>query len=142
MKVVLLPCKLREDHLVPVKGAASKTYPWEEFRDLLQSHLPAKERRGVGAQERLRILGRVQAQGYVGRVRSREDPKVLNLFFISNQDHSGSLSSMLDRDPDFLGRVVDAYLVEQVILDHVVRFEAFDKEPFEVAGRAGSALSG
>lgn len=141
MKVVLLPCKLREDRLVPVKGAEPKLYEWAEFRALLQDHLPVREHRGPDAQERLRLLSRVVSQGYVGRVRDAKEPARVNLFLLSNQDHSGDLGGMIQRDPDFATRVVDAYRVEEVILDHVVRYEASsEKEPLQLAGRAASAL--
>ena len=103
----LLPCKIREDQLVPVKGAEPVVMTWTE---LLSQVAPG----GHAEAQKLKAL---QVQSYIGLSKKTKEPSsVPGTWVLLNPDRSGNIGWILKKDPTFEKRLVVAYRVEKTSL--------------------------
>jgi len=102
-KIVMLPCRLREDRLVPEKG--SEAVSFTELEVLSRFRLDGRK---SADQNILRML--VPAS-YIGLVSSRKTGEPVR-FYVRNNDLYGDISWVLKGDPSFPGRLLEVWLVE------------------------------
>jgi hypothetical protein len=101
-RFVLQPCKLRENRIVPVKGAECEEFTWGE---LVAKLAPTAT---VSA---LRTLYYVQNGAFLGLLKHPKDAsKEVNFCFVA-QDRTGAVTEILRRDPSFGRRLVTVYQV-------------------------------
>ncbi len=101
-RFVLQPCKLREDRLVPVKGADTEEVTW---RELVVKLAPSADIKA------LRTLYYIQQGAYIGLLQHPNNPnKEVNFCFVA-QDRSGLVTEIIRRDPSFAKRLTTVYLV-------------------------------
>ena len=101
-RFVLMPCKLREDRLVPIKDAEVEEVTWRELVAKLAPSASIKA---------LRTLYYIQRGAYLGLLKHpRNAEKEVNFCFVA-QDRSGSVSEVLRRDPSFGRRLTTVYQV-------------------------------
>lgn len=100
-RFVLLPCRLREDKLVPEKGTEPITLDWRE----LAAKLAPSNRI-----EALKTLKHVQRGAYIGLLDQGKNKPPSNFCFIA-QDRSGNVADVLRRNPMFGDRLIEVYKV-------------------------------
>jgi hypothetical protein len=101
-RFVLQPCKLREDRLVPIKGAENEEVTW---RELVVKLAPSADIKA------LRTLYYIQQGAFIGLLQHPKNPnKEVNFCFVA-QDRSGSVAAILRRDPSFAKRLTKVYSV-------------------------------
>jgi len=117
MEIVLQPCRVRSDVLVPQKGVPPLTLDWTGLTELLLSHHSPERAASVGAAGH---LSRLKVGSFVGRVVPREAaPSARALFVYSNVGGGGDLQAALALDTTFAERIQEAYRVESVRYDEV-----------------------
>jgi hypothetical protein len=107
---LLTPCKIREGWLVPRKDGETLSLSWSELCARLapSGTLLAKQNlRKAAAPNAYAILVR-QPSGVVSNV------------LLRNSNLSGDIRAVVQRDPTFEGRVVEAFRFEQVSWDDAV----------------------
>ena len=97
----LMPCRLREDKLVPVKGAETIVLSWRELADKLA---PSNR------MEAYKTLKYAQRGAYVGLLDQGEGKPPSNFCFVA-QDRSGNVAEILRRNPSFGTRLLEVYKV-------------------------------
>ena len=115
-ELVLLPCKLRDDWIVPAKGGVPTTFDWDTLAAKLA---PPND------PQALRNLRQLQASAFIGLIRSKRDQRPVS-FFLLNPDRTGTVGWLLKKDPSFTDRLLEVYRVESVVWDgemkeHIVR---------------------
>lgn len=114
-RFVLKPCKLREEWLVPVKDEQPLVLSW---RELCKKLAPSGDVKALSA---LRLL---QVNSYVGLTKTRGQGEQVGNFVLTNQDRSGHLKRVMDKDHSFASRLIEVYRVEEVAWDaKLVEFE-------------------
>jgi len=104
-KIVLQPCKLREDKFVPVKGAESVNVDLGGFIKLLG--LDSKKDLAV------RILRELRVTSYVGRHEGR-------VFSLYNPDLTSYVGWLLKTKPTFGDNLQELWRVESIAMDSKV----------------------
>lgn len=109
-KFILTKCKLREGWLVPKKGEMPVQVDWQGLCEkLAPSNSPQAKRAlrmGIGV------------NSFVGLLR-QPSGQVTN-FVIRNINLSGDVRSIVQRDPNFPARLVDAYRIDLADWDDAV----------------------
>src|ERR1700677_2396511 len=103
----LMPCKLRDWLLCPIKGAEVVTLDWKE----LQKKLIPK-----GDVQALRNLRQIETFSFIGLIRSKRDNRPVS-FYMLNKDRTGDVSWLLEKDPSFAGRLLEGYRVDEAPFD-------------------------
>lgn len=99
-RFVLLPHRLREDRLVPIKGAEPIVLNWRE----LAAKLAPSNRI-----EAVKTLRHMQRGAFVGLLKQgKREPS--NFCFIA-QDRSGKISNIIRRNPSFGSNLLEVYRV-------------------------------
>jgi len=98
----MVPCKLREDRLVPVKGA--------EQRIFTETGAIEHFKLDIGKPADVAILRSLNPAAYIGMVRSKLNGSPVR-FYARNHDLSGDVSWVLKQDPTFSDRLLEAWLV-------------------------------
>ena len=104
---VLTPCKLRNDRIVPQKGAPVVSLDWKGLV------LKLAASRQAGALANLRHMDK---GSFVGLAREQRTGLVRN-FILKNPDRSDRVDWLLERDPTFADRLVEVYRVENANWD-------------------------
>ena len=99
--IVLTPCKLRLDRIVPQKGAESLVLDWRET---------VKRLAVSGQPTALANLRRMDRGSFVGLARDARGQ--IRNFVLKNPDRSDKVDWLLARDPSFPDRLVEVYRVE------------------------------
>lgn len=102
-KIVMLPCKLREDRLVPEKDAEAVSFT--ELEVLSRFRLDGRK-----AQDQ-NILRMLVPAAYIGLVSSRKTGSPVR-FYVRNHDLSGDISWVIASDASFPSRLLEVWLVE------------------------------
>lgn len=105
-KVVLIPCKLREDRFARQKGGESV--------ELTPQELMTKFHMKAGSREVVETLRRMAPQGFLGL---REGATGPSHFYFRNNDLSGDIGWLLKRSPDFAAQVLEVWMVDRVEWD-------------------------
>lgn len=116
-RIVLQPCKLREDEFVPTKEQPS-VFDWKQLSKKLA---PSRD---IKARHNLLLL---QPQAFVGLLVTS---KGASNFVLMNENRSGNIATIVARDPSFLDRLLEVYRVEEVTRDaSVSEMPGFSKGP-------------
>ena len=95
--VVLVPARLRDGKLIPVRGASSSTLAWEEFRNRLA---PTRSKQA------LMLLRALRPGCFVGT--RRLGPKQVT-FTLDAVGRSNALPKAVQTDPEFEKSLVEVF---------------------------------
>ena len=106
----LVPCKLRDGWLVPRKDGEALALSWPELcaRMAPSGSLLAKQNLRKAAAPNTYVILVRQPSGGISNV------------LVRNADMTGDIRALVQRDPTFAGRVVEAFRFEQVSWDDAV----------------------
>ena len=110
-KFVMLPCKVREDRIVPQKGAAPVEMTGLQVieRFLLDVRQPAD----------LYAFRSLAPESFIGLATSALNGRPVR-FYIRNTDLSGDISWVLKRSPTFADRLLEVWKIDQAEWDSKV----------------------
>lgn len=100
--LLLTPCKLRNDRIVPVKDVPALRMEWAEIRERLA---PSRE------ENALLNLRKLDKGSFVGLLRAKTG-EVRN-FILKNPDRSDTVDWLLEKDPTFPERLIEVFRVEE-----------------------------
>jgi hypothetical protein len=107
-KFVMLPCKVREDRIVPQKQGEPVELTGLQVieRFLLDMRSPAD----------LLAFRSLSPNSFIGLVKSALNGRPIR-FYIRNTDLSGDISWILKRDPTFAARLLEVWKIDSAAWD-------------------------
>ena len=123
-KIVLIPCKLRVDRLVPVKDGEPIT--------LTPVELMKKFRMDPANRVHQATMKMLSPLSYIGLTQHVSKPKELTHFYLKNLDLSNDVEWIQKKNPTWAERLQEVWLVDQVEWDAQVVREGASTGPSQV----------